>query len=64
MEYQFDELARRGAEMCNGTSLPTVVLAAKAKEAMQRAQEEGRDPVDALCEYLGIDKKYLFTILD
>lgn len=55
----FDELARRGAEMCHGTSLPTVVLAAKAKEAMQKAQEEGRNPVDALCEFLGIDRKYL-----
>lgn len=59
MGNQFEVLARRGAEMCKGTSLPTVVLAAKAKEAMQKAQEEGRNPVDALCEFLGIDRKYL-----
>lgn len=58
MDNQFDELARHGAEMCKGTSLPTVVLTAKAKEAMLRAQKEGRDPVDALCEFLGIDRSY------
>lgn len=56
---QFDQLAKCGAEMCYDTSLPTEVLAAKAKEAMLKAQEEGCDPVDALCEYLGIDRRYL-----
>ena len=59
MDNQFDELAKVGAEMCYGSSLPTIVLQQKAKEAMQRAQKEGRDPVGALCEYLGIDRKDL-----
>lgn len=55
----YEEIALHAASLCSGCSLPSIVLAAKAKEAMWQADCEGKDAKDVLAEFLGIDKIYV-----
>lgn len=55
----YEAIAQRTAALCGGCSLPTQILVVKAKEAMWKADCEGRDAVEALAEFLGIDKQYV-----
>ena len=55
----YQKLAQQVAKMCHDTPIPVSVLAVKLEEVMNDAIAMGNNPIEALCSFTGIDRKYI-----